>query len=108
MGKKTTKKIVASPENHYGTKQTCHTAKCLAAIQTMNEYMTSPALLNDPLFPKVGPECQNRHVDCAFWVSIGECDANPAYMKMNCAPLCGTCLDLSFERRCPVDPDAKQ
>jgi len=74
----------------------------------MNEYMTSPTLLNDPLYPQVKHECQNRHVDCAQWVSIGECDANPTYMKIHCAPLCGTCLELSFEHRCPVDPHANQ
>jgi ShK domain-like len=22
-------------------------------------------------------QCRNRHADCAFWSSIGECEANP-------------------------------
>lgn len=50
--------------------------------------------------------CKNNHSSCAFWSVIGECDNNPAYMHMNCAPVCGTCDKLHVETRCPLDPDA--
>ena len=36
---------------------------------------------------------------------IGECEANPGYMKLKCAPVCETCEDLAIENRCPVDPE---
>lgn len=36
----------------------------------------------------------------------GECEVNPSYMKLQCAPSCQTCDQLSFEKRCPYDKDA--
>ena len=48
--------------------------------------------------------CKNQHRDCSFWASIGECEANPSYMKRSCAPACATCHLLKFENRCPF-PD---
>lgn len=49
--------------------------------------------------------CKNMHSSCAFWSVVGECDNNPAYMHMNCAPVCQTCDQLHVETRCPIDPD---
>jgi len=42
----------------------------------------------------------------AFWAVIGECDANPKFMQMECAPSCKSCINLDFNFRCPFDPDA--
>ena len=35
--------------------------------------------------------CKNKHESCTFWSTIGECDANPGYMKVNCGPVCFSC-----------------
>jgi prolyl 4-hydroxylase len=50
--------------------------------------------------------CQNQHESCTIWALEGECDANPVYMKKNCAPVCQSCDQLSIETKCPVDPNA--
>jgi prolyl 4-hydroxylase len=34
---------------------------------------------------------------------MGECDANPKYMKMNCAPVCQSCEYLTVDGRCSMD-----
>ena len=39
---------------------------------------------------------------CSF--APGECEANPSYMKINCAPACMSCDQLDVEKRCPLDP----
>jgi prolyl 4-hydroxylase len=40
---------------------------------------------------------------------VGECEKNPSYMKLHCAPVCQTCEYVSYDYRCPRDesiPDA--
>lgn len=39
----------------------------------------------------------------ALFISTGECEKNPDFMKMQCAPSCQTCELLDFEFRCPYD-----
>jgi prolyl 4-hydroxylase len=56
---------------------------------------------------KVVDTCLNRHHLCAFWVTSGECDSNPAFMLTNCAPSCKTCHLIDMEARCPPLEDAK-
>lgn len=34
---------------------------------------------------------------------MGECDANPRYMKKNCGPVCQSCEFLTIEGRCRID-----
>ena len=46
-------------------------------------------------------ECTNREELCAFWVAIGECEANKSYMKTKCAPSCRTCEMIDITNRCP-------
>jgi len=48
-------------------------------------------------------ECKLHHELCAYWAAIGECEANPTYMLKECAPVCQSCHELSFEHRCPYD-----
>jgi prolyl 4-hydroxylase len=36
----------------------------------------------------------------------GECEKNPTYMQLTCAPSCQTCDKLSFDVRCPYDKKA--
>ncbi|CAB9498731.1 Prolyl 4-hydroxylase subunit alpha-1 [Seminavis robusta] len=60
----------------------------------------------EPEYDAVRDICKNKHESCAFWAMLGECEKNPNYMKLNCAPICQTCDFLSIETRCPLDPNA--
>jgi prolyl 4-hydroxylase len=73
-------------------------------IAKMDAYMRKEVWV-DPKYEKVKKHCKNKHENCSYWAFLGECDANPGYMVTNCAPACMTCLELSFEHRCPTDPD---
>jgi prolyl 4-hydroxylase len=44
--------------------------------------------------------CKNRHEQCTYWAHGGECQVNPEYMKLSCAPACFSCHELEFQRRC--------
>ncbi|KAK0393531.1 hypothetical protein QR680_000259 [Steinernema hermaphroditum] len=35
--------------------------------------------------------CVDKSKLCCFWATAGECDRNPAWMKINCAKTCGSC-----------------
>ena len=61
----------------------------------------------DPAYSSVRSDCRNHESLCTFWATIGECDENPAYMKLHCAPACQSCEQLDINVRCPMDPDAK-
>mmetsp|Transcript_695 Transcript_695/g.1042 ORF Transcript_695/g.1042 Transcript_695/m.1042 type:complete len:521 (+) Transcript_695:32-1594(+) len=80
--------------------------KTIELIKEVKEYMENDVMVK-PEYEKVRKECQNRHELCAFWAVIGECDANPSYMTLTCAPSCKTCHLIDVEARCPIDPDAK-
>jgi len=36
-------------------------------------------------------KCKDTHEECEHWASLGECDANPNYMRVNCARSCNSC-----------------
>lgn len=38
-----------------------------------------------------GTNCINKHELCTSWASSGECETNPGYMKVECAPACNSC-----------------
>ena len=59
-------------------------------VQKASEYMQSKVMVED-LYKEVRSICRNEHRSCAFWAVIGECDNNPAWMHVNCAPVCETC-----------------
>merc|ERR1719356_1278416 len=40
--------------------------------------------------PTTGP-CTDDNENCEYWASVGECEANPAYMLENCRKSCGVC-----------------
>lgn len=64
--------------------------ECLDRIEEAREYMTNRVLVEDT-FEKTRDFCQNKHKDCTFWSVLGECENNPAYMLVNCAPVCQSC-----------------
>lgn len=39
----------------------------------------------------LGLTCQDFHDSCAAWAKHGECEQNPAYMKVQCAMACNSC-----------------
>lgn len=50
-------------------------------------------------------DCQNKHAQCAFWATLGECIKNPTYMKIMCGPVCRSCDHIGMLTRCPLDPE---
>ncbi|KAL7561139.1 hypothetical protein ACA910_004621 [Epithemia clementina (nom. ined.)] len=74
-------------------------------IQEARTYMQTVGH-QDPSYRSVRSHCINHHEMCAFWAVLGECDKNPAYMKLNCAPVCRSCDQLDITKRCPLDPNA--
>lgn len=53
------------------------------------------------------PSCADRDKTgaCAHWAASGECEKNPAYMKMKCAASCHSCDMLDYGKRCPIAED---
>ena len=43
------------------------------------------------------------HSKCAAWAVMGECDANPDYMRTECAAVCQTCDLFDIRIRCPIE-----
>lgn len=60
----------------------------------------------DPKYENVRSSCKNNHPQCAYWASIGECNANERFMKHECAPSCESCGLLDYSIRCQWDPQA--
>jgi prolyl 4-hydroxylase len=71
----------------------------LSAAQDYLKNVVSP----DPKLRPLLEGCKLNHENCAFWAALGECENNPGYMKMKCAPVCQSCDQLSIETRCPID-----
>eukprot|EP00931_Biecheleriopsis_adriatica_P042412 TRINITY_DN24174_c0_g2_i1.p1 TRINITY_DN24174_c0_g2~~TRINITY_DN24174_c0_g2_i1.p1 ORF type:complete len:363 (-),score=57.55 TRINITY_DN24174_c0_g2_i1:14-1081(-) len=42
--------------------------------------------------------CLDRDTQCPYWAAIGECEANPRYMLVNCQISCHTCPGDTGER----------
>mmetsp|Transcript_1080 Transcript_1080/g.3152 ORF Transcript_1080/g.3152 Transcript_1080/m.3152 type:complete len:492 (-) Transcript_1080:1135-2610(-) len=75
----------------------------LERLEEATEYMET-VVHHDDKYESVRSLCQNKHESCAFWSIIGECEKNPGYMKVNCAPVCKSCEMLHIDTRCPMDP----
>ena len=73
-------------------------------IDQMNDYLN--VTMMQPEFIRLRDLCINKDSKCAFWASIGECDVNPGYMKIDCALACQSCDKLDVQNRCPRDPNA--
>jgi len=79
--------------------------KTLTNVQEMIDYMEkSDAFLALP--SKVQENCRNKNKLCSFWAAIEECEANIAFMKIECAPACKTCHLIDKANRCPKIPMA--
>jgi hypothetical protein len=62
----------------------------LRTIEEARQYLLKEVAIEEK-YEKVRDSCKNKHENCAFWSSIGECENNPGYMHVNCAPVCHTC-----------------
>jgi ShK domain-like. len=92
----------------YGVAQECEGDQALElirAVEKMDRYMSEE--VSKPEYDSVRSECKNRHELCVFWAHIGECEANPSFMLLQCAPACETCKNIDYEYRCPKDPSRK-
>ena len=74
-------------------------------LAQVDKYMYEQVFVEDK-FRKVRNDCKNRDELCIFWAALGECENNPKFMEMQCAPSCFSCEQLSFETRCPFDKAA--
>lgn len=74
-------------------------------LNSMSDDYMYNTVYQDEKFQELRDDCLNRHELCLFWASIGECEANPGYMQMQCAPSCLSCDHLLFETRCPFDAE---
>jgi len=70
-------------------------------LKEIERYMLEEVNVEDK-YKKIKKQCQNRHPDCTFWALEGECEANPDYMLLKCAPSCKTCHMIDFNFRCPM------
>lgn len=43
--------------------------------------------------PKSRPHCEDKENDCNQWADLGECEANPKFMLVNCPVSCKSCPD---------------
>jgi len=75
-------------------------------IDHWRSYMIN-VVMRDSSYSEVRDRCKNQDEMCSFWAMIGECDKNPSYMKINCAPACLSCDSLDFNKRCPFDQNMK-
>ena len=56
-----------------------------------------------------GGVCKDDHFQCLEWAQMGECDANPGYMLINCKRACVVCYggtnQFGVGQRMPTKPD---
>lgn len=77
----------------------------LELLEKTKRYFATVVNVNETYAP-VRNICKNKHEQCTSWAAQGECEANPSYMQVNCAPACQTCEMVHVSFRCPLDPTA--
>jgi len=96
-----------TPYMAFGVKQSILDEETRKTITATIEYMNNEVYANPDKYPEgIAKNCRNQEGHCAFWASTGECKKNPAYLKVNCAPVCQSCDRLDFKVCCPLDPNA--
>ena len=95
-------------EVSFGVKQTVYEETTRQTLEASVNYMKNIVVNNPGKYSKtIIDACKNQHRLCAFWAANGDCDNNPAYMKINCAPVCQSCDYIDFDNRCPRDPNLR-
>jgi prolyl 4-hydroxylase len=82
-----------------------HAKGTLLHIRETEKYMMEEVHA-DEKYREVREGCKNTHELCSFWAHLGECESNPKYMELECAPACKACIKLDFDTRCPWDRNA--
>jgi hypothetical protein len=75
----------------FGEDQTIlgeHWERTLEVVEKSKEYIRR--VREEEEFEDVRDGCIVRNQLCSFWATIGECEVNPNYMKLQCAPSCQT------------------
>ena len=91
--------------NLYSEEAQQVSADAMEYLAKVDDYMYNKVFVESE-YRRVRTNCKNRQEHCIFWATLGECEKNPSYMKMQCAAACLTCDQLLFEKRCPFDKDA--
>lgn len=79
-----------------------HRDEIYQRIRDARRYLQE-VVMTENKYEKVRGTCQNAHADCTYWAILGECDNNPGYMTVHCAPACQSCDKLHVDLRCPMD-----
>jgi len=89
----------------YGEPQTINGDKARQTLEVVRETIEYMKTVADTVPEDIVKECKNRNELCAFWAAIGECEVNPAFMVVKCAPSCKSCHLIDFDTRCgPRNP----
>ena len=60
-------------------------------IAAAREYMQNEVMTSGTYEKVRSMMCKHNHQSCALWSVLGECENNPGYMLVNCAPVCSSC-----------------
>lgn len=84
-------------------KETTDIDRFISTLQQAKEYVER--VQKNETMESVWKRCANSlsNSNCADWAATGECDANPSFMRLNCAAVCKTCDYLDIKFRCPMD-----
>ena len=100
------------PQNVYTPPSQDDDNNIMDLVGKVDDYMYNHVYNQDDpnhnVWQKIKYSCKNQHANCMSWARMGECDKNPTYMKMKCAPSCFTCDLLDINMRCPYDKHAPQ
>lgn len=66
------------------------TADIQVTLKNAKQYLETTIFPNKE-YRRLVEECKNKHESCAFWATLGECQNNPGYMNVSCAPVCQSC-----------------
>jgi len=83
------------------TSDTTLSAKVATIIRESKTYMRKVRANKE--YGTIRETCRNGNAKCSIWAAQGECQNNPAAMRVTCAPACHSCEMVDVEKRCPMD-----
>ena len=93
---------------YHGESQRLPTVNADPVVQRISQmisYMNNH-VHTEPKYEAIKELCKLKDDRCTIWAVEGECERNPTYMRVACAPVCGTCEMISYEGRCPFDKNS--
>lgn len=73
-------------------------------LELSQSYMESVVGV-DKSYDDVRGLCRNNDSWCTIWAIRGECERNPSFMHVDCAPACFACEKLRVTDPCAIDPN---